>query len=125
MNAADIVYASPELEGESIDPNYKIYLHGLGFTDINILPHFEMIREYRLDGRLLIGDIVARHSYMHPVYCLNDGSYLLITNAENKAKKRTELYGETYRMRDGKLDLICHDGECKLICKNGSLRIVK
>jgi hypothetical protein len=84
-----------------------------------------MIRESQLDGRLLVGDIVARHSYSHPVYCLNDGTYLLITNAENKEKKRTELYGEAYRMKDGKLELICRDGECKLICKNGSLRIVK
>ena len=125
MNAADIVYAPPELDGESLDPKYKVYLHGLGFTDVNILPHFEMIRESWLDGRLLVGDIVARHSYSHPVYCLNDGTYLLITNAENKEKKRTELHGEAYRMKDGKLDLICHDGECKLICKNGSLRIVK
>lgn len=125
MNAADIVYASPELDGESIDPNYMVYLRGLGLTDVNILPHFEMIRESRLDGRLLIKDIVARHSYTLPVYCLNDGTYLLITNAEKKEKRRTELHGEAYRMKDGKLDLICHDGECKLICKNGSLRIVK
>ncbi len=125
MNAADLVYAPPELDGESLDPKYKVYLRGLGFTDVNILPHFEMIRESRLDGRLLIDDIVARHSYSHPVYCLNDGTYLLITNAEKKEKKRTVLHGEAYRMKNGKLDLICHDGECKLICKNGSLRIVK
>lgn len=125
MNAADIVYASPELDGESIDPQYKVYLRGLGLTDVNVLPHFQVIRDSRLDGRLLISDIVAKHSYTLPVFCLNDGTYLLITNAEDKEKRRTELHGEAYRIKDGKLALICHDGESKLVCKNGSLRIIR
>lgn len=124
MNAADVVYAPPELDGESIDPDYKVYLHGLGFTDINVLPHFEMIHGSRLDGRLLVEDIVAHHSYQHPVYCFNDGTYLHITNAEDIGKKRTVLHGETYRMRNGRLVRVCCDGESKLVCKNGSLRFI-
>ena len=41
MNMADIVYAIPELEGESDDPNFQKYLKGLGLTNINIYPHFD------------------------------------------------------------------------------------
>lgn len=124
MNAADLVYAPPELDGESLDPDYEIYLRGLGMTNVNILPHFQVIRDSWLDGRLLIHDIVAGHSYAHPIYCLNDGTYLLITHAEDAKNRRTELHGEAYRMKDGKLMLICHDDESRFICKNGSLRFI-
>lgn len=125
MNAADVVYASPELDGESIDPNYQIHLRGLGLTDINVLPHFQMLQGSKLDGRLLVEEIVAEHSYLHPVYCLNDGTFLYISDAENKRKRRTILYGAAYRMQDGKLSNICQNGERKLICRNGSLRRIK
>lgn len=36
MNMASIVYSIPELDGESVDPNFKRSLIGLGLTDINI-----------------------------------------------------------------------------------------
>lgn len=116
MNSADVVYASPELEGESIDPDYKLYLKGLGLTDINILPHFEMLKDYVLDGKQLIEEIVSEHSYTLPVYCLCDGAYFLIRNG------RTELRGEAYKMHFGKMKQICQDGERKLYMKNGTLR---
>lgn len=116
MNCADTVYASPELEGESIDPNYKLYLKGLGLTDINILPHFEMLKDYVLDGKRLMEEIVYDHSYKLPVYCLNDGSYFLIRNG------RTELRGEAYKLDCGKMKQICKDDERKLMTKNGALR---
>lgn len=119
MNAAHVVYASPELEGESIDPDYKIYLKGLGLTRVNILPHFQTLQNYMLDGRRLIDDIVAGHSFAHPIYCLDDGAFFLIEG------DRTELRGEAYRMRDGHLVKICNDGERKLLCRDGRLRIIK
>lgn len=124
MNAADIVYASPELEGESIDPDYQIYLRGLGLTDVNVLPHFQMLRSYQIDGRMLLDDVVSAHSYNRPVFCLNDGSYLHITDTENPKKKRTLLCGEAYRMKNGRLVNICRDGQCKLISRNGAIRNV-
>ncbi len=124
MNTADIVYASPELEGESIDPDYQILLRGLGLTNINVLPHFQMLRQSKLDGRMLVDEIVAGHSHMLPVYCLNDGTYLHITDAEHPKKRRTVLYGEAYRMQKGKLTSICRDGERKLICRNGAIRLI-
>lgn len=46
MNSAEIVYAQPELEGESINPNYKKYIQGLGLTNISILPHFQQRHDY-------------------------------------------------------------------------------
>lgn len=119
MNSADIVYASPEEEGESIDPKYKVLLRGLGLTDINILPHFEMLRDMKLDGKMLVNDIVRTHSFTLPIYCLNDGAYFLIRNG------KTELRGEAYCMHLGKLRQICKDGERKLFGRNGVLRPIK
>ena len=112
MNAANVVYSSPELEGESIDPNYKLYLRGLGLTGINILPHFQMLAESRLDGRRLIEDIIASHSYGHPIYCLPDGSWFHIKDIHVPgARSITTLYGEAYLMLDGKLSQITSDGD--------------
>lgn len=32
MNCSEEVYSQPELQGESLDPNYKRFLKGLGIT---------------------------------------------------------------------------------------------
>lgn len=132
MNMAHIVYASPELEGESIDPDYKLYLRGLGLTRVNILPHFQTLHDTMLDGKRLVDDIVASHSYGHPVYCLNDGAYFLVqfegTVAEMNAKPekaRTELRGEAYRMYNGQLVRVCEEGQRKTVCRDGRLRLIK
>lgn len=109
MNCAERVYSSPELPGEAIDPKYKIHFSGLGLTRINILPHFQQLKDEMLDGMRLVDDIVARHSFLHPVYCLPDGSYFLITQG------RTELHGMCYKMKNGKLRRICKDNETKII----------
>lgn len=124
MNAAHVVYASPELEGESLDPDYKLYLRGLGLTRYNILPHFQMLRDAELDGRMLVNDIIAGHSFGHPVYCLPDGSYFFIQSGPigPKMETRTELRGEAYRMLDGTLTQICQQEERKLFCRDGRLR---
>ena len=108
MNSADIVFATPELEGEAIDPGFKTYMRGLGLTDINILPHFQTLESMKIDGLRLMEDIVAYHSFMHPVYCLPDGSYFLIT------PERTEMRGLMYRMSDGELKKVCGEGRKKL-----------
>lgn len=129
MNAAHTVYSSPELEGESIDPDYKLFMRGLGLTRINILPHFQTLHDAMLDGRRLVDDIIASHSFGHPVYCLPDGSYFLITIPQVSGLHegiaptvRTELRGEAYRMLDGKLTQISQEGDRKLFCRDGRLR---
>ena len=76
MNAASIVYAQPEMDGESIDPTYERYLPGLGLTDVQILPHYQQIRDWLLDGRRLFEDITYADSIGHCFYALVDGSYL-------------------------------------------------
>ena len=109
MNCADIVFSFPELDGEAKDPKYKCYLRGLGFTEINILPHFQNLKKAKLDGLRLVQDIVAYHSFLHPVYCLPDGSYILIRHG------KTEIRGLAWRMKDGIMRRVCKDGLAKTI----------
>lgn len=106
MNCADMVYAGPELEGEAIDPLYERWIPGLGITDINIYPHFQLLREEYLDGLRLIEDITFADSYKHEIIALNDGSYIMIEDG------KTMLYGEAYSIKDGQQRQICKDGEC-------------
>jgi len=100
MNAADMVYAQPEAEGESINPNYQRWLQGLGLTDVNILPHYQMIRDRELDGKRLFEDITYADSYGHAFYALVDGSYLYIEDGKK------QLLGEVYRIADGRIEQI-------------------
>lgn len=111
MNCATNVYAPPEMDEEAINSKYKHHLTGLGLTELNILPHFQTLTKMRLAGKLLIRDIVIPHSAEEglDVYCLNDGAYFLIT------PERTELYGQTYLIHNGKKRLFCKDNECKII----------
>lgn len=115
MNCADIVYSPPELKGEALDPDYRQYFKGLGLTNINIMPHFQTMRNERVDGYLLVRDIMAPHSYDKMIYCLSDGAYILSTHSE------TVLYGEAFRLSRGVLRQVCHDGESKKISKSGRL----
>ena len=95
MNCADRVYAGPELEGEAIDPSYERWIRGLGLTDINIFPHFQIMRNEWLDGMRLMEDITFADSFEHEIIALNDGSYIMMVDGT------TTLYGEAYRIRDG------------------------
>ena len=53
MNSATEVYAQPELEGESADPNYVKFFPGLGLTKVQLLPHYQAIKDDLLDGKIL------------------------------------------------------------------------
>lgn len=109
MNSAEIVYAQPELEGESIDKEYKRFLPGLGITKLMILPHYQDIKNDILDGRRLFEDITYPDSYGKAFYALEDGSYFMV---EDKA---TTLFGTAYLIKDGTIRQICEN--------NKSLRI--
>lgn len=104
MNSADVVYAQPELEGEALDPDYRRFLPGLGLTEAMVLPHYQAVRHATLDGMRLFEDITYRDSMGRVFYALVDGSYLLVQNGV------TTLYGEGYRIADGKLLKICAAG---------------
>lgn len=104
MNSADVVYAQPELPGESVDPGYVRYLRGLGLTDVMVLPHYQMVKDSMLDGRRLFEDITYGDSYGRRFIALEDGSYIRIMDGE------TRLYGRSHQISDGVLTTICEDG---------------
>ena len=108
MNSAEIVYAQPELEGESIDAYYERFLSGLGITKLMILPHYQDIKDDTLDGRRLFEDITYPDSYGREFYALEDGSYFIIEN------KTATLFGTAYLIKDGNIKQICEKN--KSIC---------
>ncbi len=101
MNCADVVYAQPEEPGESIDPEYRRFLPGLGLTKTNILPHYQKVCHNMLDGRRLYEDITFEDSAGHAFYVFPDGSYLV------REKGRETIYGDCWRIKDGKMQKIC------------------
>jgi len=105
MNAARRVYAQPEEPGESVDPDYRRFLEGLGLTEINVLPHYQMVKDFTLDGKRLFEDITYADSWGETFWALPDGSYLLIEGG------RTLLFGEAYRLSDGSMEKINEDGQ--------------
>lgn len=97
MNSADVVYAQPELEGESLDPDYERFLTGLGLTKTMILPHYQMVKDSVLDGRRLFEDITYGDSFGRSFLALPDGSYVMIHDGIET------VWGEAYRIADGKI----------------------
>ena len=105
MNAADTVYVQPEEAGEAVDPDFVRWTQGLGLTDKNILPHYNMVRDNILDGMRLFEDVTYPDSVGHPLYVLMDGSYILETEGEST------LYGEAYLLHNGVMEPICAEGQ--------------
>ena len=105
MNCKDIVYAQPELPGESVDPEYRRFIPGLGLSRVQVLPHYQMVKDNILDGRRLIEDITFGDSFGRSFYALADGSYVMRVN------DTYTLWGEGYLIRDGRMEQICHEGE--------------
>ena len=105
MNSADIVYAQPELPGESVDPVYVRYLRGLGLTNHMILPHYQMVKHFMLDDQRLFEDITYGDSYGKEFIALEDGSYIRIMNGESI------LYGRAHKISEGTLTTICEENQ--------------
>jgi peptidase E len=105
MNSAKTVYAQPEIEGESIDSEYQRFIPGLGLTEVMIIPHYQQVKNYYLDGKRVFEDITYPDSMGRKFYALVDGSYVLVQDG------KTELYGEAYLIQDGKLTQICREGQ--------------
>lgn len=105
MNCADTVYAAPELPGEAADPLYRRWIPGLGITCINILPHFQALRNDVLDGLRLTEDIAIPDSEGQEIFALSDGSYIFLDG------ETSTLYGEAYLIKDRNLTQICKDGQ--------------
>ena len=108
MNAADRVYIQPEEPGESA-PEFPRFGEGLGITNVNVLPHYQMVKDNYLDGRRLFEDITYADSWGECFYVFVDGTYLLIEDG------RTTLYGEAYRLWDGQMEQISQVGDAFVI----------
>ena len=104
MNAAETVYAQPELEGEAIDPTYRRFLPGLGLTKAMLLPHFDGDMDCRLDGLRIWDDVTFPDSMGRRFYAVPDGSYLFIQGGKE------ELRGEVYLVADGEMRPFCKKG---------------
>jgi len=104
MNSADRVYVQPEEPGESV-PEFQRFAPGLALTWVNILPHYQMVKDNTLDGRALFADITCADSMGECFYALVDGSYVL------EADGITRLFGEAYRIRDGIIEQISKSGD--------------
>lgn len=100
MNSANLVYAQPELPGESRLADYRRFLPGLGMTGAMILPHYQKTRHFQLDGLRLFEDITYPDSMGRRFYALPDSSYLLGRDGKE------ELRGEAYLIQDGILTQI-------------------
>lgn len=103
MNCAETVYSQPEMPGESLDPNYQRFFQGLGLTDVMVLPHYQRERYTMLDGRRLYEDITYADSFGRKFIAIPDGSYVLVEDG------RAMLYGEGYRISEGKIRMICEE----------------
>ena len=105
MNSADVVYVQPEEPGESV-PEFQRFSPGLSLTGVNILPHYQKVKDNWLDGLRLFEDITYADSMGHTFFALPDNSYFY-QDDENLL-----LFGEAYRLRDGVLEQICDTDEC-------------
>ena len=95
MNAAQTVYAQPELKGEAVSESYQRFLPGLGLAKTMILPHYQIIKYLLLDGLRVMEDITYPDSMGRSIYALPDGSYLLFKDGKE------ELHGNAWLISDG------------------------
>lgn len=95
MNSADTVYAQPELDGEAIDPNYQRFLTGLALTQTMVLPHYQITKDFMLDGMRLFEDVTYPDSMGRKFVALPDGSYL------HGHDGIEEICGEAYVIGEG------------------------
>ena len=104
MNMAEIVYAQPEEPGESV-PEFKRFAPGLALTPVNILPHYQKVKDNYLDGKRLFEDITYADSLGHEFFALPDNSYFF------QDDECLLLCGKAYRIQDGILELLTRNGE--------------
>ena len=104
MNCADVVYVQPEEEGES-SPDFPRWADGLGLTDVNILPHYQKVKDNILDGLRLFEDITYADSMGNTFFVLPDGSYFY------QDEDGLLLCGEGYRLQDGILEQLTQNGD--------------
>ena len=106
MNMAQTVYAQPEEPGEGIDPDYVRFFPGLDLTEVNVLPHYQKVKNDTVDGLRLFEDITYPDSRGNTFFALPDGSYFF------QNEEMLLLFGEGYVLRDGVLTPLTRSGDC-------------
>ncbi len=104
MNLADIVFDFPELDEQIGNPNF---IKGLGYTDINIVPHYKPNeRNYNLESGLdAWATYVLPHSHRINIYALVDGTHILIQD------NHAEIFGEAYLVKNSIISKLCNNYE--------------
>ena len=105
MNLADVVYVQPEEPGEGIDPDFQRFAPGLGLTDVNILPHYQKVKDNILDGLQLMEDIAYPDSENNTFFALPDGSYFY------QDDDCLLLCGQAWLIRDRQLSQLTEEEE--------------
>ena len=73
-------------------------------TKVQILPHYQKIKDDVLKGKRLFEDITYADSMENEFYALVDGSFVRVQNGKSR------LFGEAYRIKDGQIELVCEKG---------------
>lgn len=97
INSADIVFNSPEEDNDLSNPYILV---GLGLTEFNIEPHFDIHNDNILQMKSILDE-----SYKRVIYGLPDGSYIV----------GNKVYGKCYKIYQGNIEIICNDNECFLL----------
>ena len=97
INSADIVFNSPEEDNDLSNP---CILVGLGLTEFNIEPHFDINNDNMIQMKAILDE-----SYKRVIYGLPDGSYI----------EGNKVYGRCYKIYQGNIEIICNDNECFLL----------
>lgn len=105
MNCADIVYSLPEYPGEATSPAYRRFMPGLGLTRVQILPHYYMWKNGKVDDLHVYDEIAAPDSKGGRFYVFPDGTYLFCKHGYE------EIRGEAYIIENGIFRQICSDGQ--------------
>ncbi|MBQ8762168.1 MAG: Type 1 glutamine amidotransferase-like domain-containing protein [Clostridia bacterium] len=111
MNLAKTVYNYPEDLSEINDPKF---LQGLGFTDISIIPHFNLKtgNEYVKENIDLMNDYLLKDSHTLPLYCIANNSHIKID------ENGTNYYGDVYYIKNGNIKQISQSKHNKKYNKN-------
>ena len=93
INLALDVFNSPEEVSDLINPSIMV---GLGLTEYNIEPHFNINNDNTIQKTAILDE-----SYKRVIYGIPDGSYI----------KDNTVYGECYKIYQGNIEQICNDSE--------------
>jgi dipeptidase E len=75
---------------------------------VNVLPHYQRVKDNYLDGRRLFEEITFEDSFGQRFLVLVDGSYVMVYDG------MAEVYGESYLIKDGSMAKFCEEGQRKL-----------